>query len=141
MGSNGFGQHSLWMDHTGVATAQSSMHFPGPSCSGFQVLHEGTVLGGVCVSCTSQIQATQALRGTMSAQSQVGHASPQGSWSQAVTVLADINHPGCQEDIVSDRQPAHSLEGDAVSGAEIEVALCLLPLAVTHLPLCLWGGP
>ena len=43
--------------------------------------------------------------------------------------------------MVSDWQPAHSLEGDAVSGAEIEVALCLLPLAVTHLPLCLWGGP
>ena len=105
------------------------------------MLHEGTVLGGLFVSYTSQIQATQALRGTMSAQSQVGHASPQGSWSQAVTVLADINHPGCQEYMASDWQPAHSLEGDAVSGAEIEVALCLLPLAVTHLPLCLWGGP
>lgn len=51
----------------------------------------------------------------------MGHASPQGSWSQAVTLLADINHPECQEDMVSDWQPAHSLVGDVVSEAEIKV--------------------
>ena len=61
--------------------------------------------------------------------------SPLGSGSQAVTLLADINRPGSQEDLVSNWEPA-------VSGAEI--ALCLLALAVASLPLppeMGWAGP
>lgn len=61
-------------------------------------------------------------------------------WSQAVTLLADVNHPGSQDDVVSDWQPAHNLARDVVSGNEIAVAPCLLPLALIHLPLCLWKG-
>ena len=61
-----------------------------------------------------------------------------GSSSLAATLLADVNHPGSKEDLVSNWEPAHSLVEDAISGAEI--APCLLALAVTHLPLCLWQG-
>jgi len=38
-------------------------------------------------------------------------------------LLADVNHPGSQEDVVSSWEPAQSLVEDAVSGAEIAVAL------------------
>ena len=55
-----------------------------------------------------------------------------------MTLLADVNHPGFQEDLVSNWEPAHSLMEDAGSGAEI--APCLLALAVAHLPLCFWQG-
>ena len=53
----------------------------------------------------------------------------------------DVNRPGSQEDLVSNWEPAHNLVEDAISGAEI--APCLLALAVTSLPLCLWweNGP
>ena len=64
--------------------------------------------------------------------------SPLGSWSLAVTLLADVNHPGSQEDLVSNWEPAQSLVEDAISGAEI--APCLPALAVAHLPLCFWCG-
>ena len=59
----------------------------------------------------------------------------------AATILADVNHPGSQEDLVSNWEPAHSLMEDAISGAKI--APCLLALAITHLPLCpqLGEGP
>ena len=54
------------------------------------------------------------------------------------TLLADVNHPGSQEDLVSNWEPAQSLVEDAISGAEF--APCLLALAVTCLPPCLqWG--
>ena len=56
----------------------------------------------------------------------------------AATLLADVNHPGSQEDLVSNWEPAHNLVEDALSGAEI--APCFLALAVAHLPLCLWRG-
>ena len=49
-----------------------------------------------------------------------------------MTLLADINRPGSQEDLVSNWEPAHSLMEDAGSGAEI--APHLLALA---LPTCL----
>ena len=159
------GEHLQWMGHTWVATAQGIMHSLIPSHSGSRVLHKGTFPGGPCVSCTSQVQATQvpgykaraqfqvglashapprskplgfplALWG----QSQVGPASSQRSWSQVVTLQADMNSPGSQIDMVSDWQPAHSLAGGAVSRAEIAMAPCLPPLAVTHLSLCLWVG-
>ena len=52
----------------------------------------------------------------------------------------EVNHPGSQEDVVSSWETAHSLVEDAVSGAEIVAAPCLLALAVTRLPLCLLVG-
>ena len=57
-----------------------------------------------------------------------------------MTLLADVNHLGSQEDEVSNCEPAHSLVEDVISGAEIAAAPCLLPLAVSRLPLCLRGG-
>ena len=57
-----------------------------------------------------------------------------------MTLLADVNHPDFQEDVVSNWQPAHSLVEDVVSGAEIAAAPCFPALAVTHLPLCLQAG-
>ena len=89
------------------------------------------------VSCPSQVQATQSPGCATKAQSQVDHASPQGSLSQAVTLLADMNCAGSQEDVDSDWVPTHSLVGGMVSGAKISVAPCLLPPTVMHLPLCL----
>ena len=68
----------------------------------------------------------------------MGHVSPQGSWSQAVTLLAGMNHPGFQKDDVSNWQPAHSFVGDAVCGAEIPETPFLLPLTGIHLPIYLW---
>ena len=52
-----------------------------------------------------------------------------------MTLLVDVNHPGSQEDMVSNWEPAHILLEDAVSGAKI--APCPPTLAVTPLPLCL----
>ena len=52
----------------------------------------------------------------------------------------EVNHPGSQEDVVSSWETAHSLVEDAVSGAEIVAAPCLLALAVASLHLCLWDG-
>ena len=50
-------------------------------------------------------------------------------------LLANVNCPGSQEDTVGNWQPAHRSVGGMVSGSKIAVALCLLPLAVAHLPL------
>ena len=52
-----------------------------------------------------------------------------------MTLLVDVNHPGSQEDMVSNWEPAHILLEDAVSGAKI--APCPPALAVTPLPFCL----
>jgi len=56
-----------------------------------------------------------------------------------VTLLADVNHPGSQEDEFTNWEPSHSLVENTVSGAEIAAAPCLPALAVDHLPLCFWG--
>ena len=48
-----------------------------------------------------------------------------------MTLLADVKHPGSQEDMVTNREPTHTLMEDAVSGAVI--APHLLALAVGHL--------
>jgi len=69
---------------------------------------------------------------------QVCSVSPLGSWSLAVTLLADVYPPGSQEDLVSNWEPGHSLVEDAFSGAKI--APRLLALDVACLPLCLWWG-
>ena len=50
------------------------------------------------------------------------------------------SHPGSQEDVVGNWETAHSWVGDAVSGAEIAAAPCLLALAVEKLSLCLPAG-
>ena len=112
--------------------------FPGLSTSGDQMLGEHTVPGGPCVLITSPFLAAQFPGCAVTAPSQVWHVSPSESRSQAATLLADVNHPGSQEDVVSSWEPAHSLVEDALSGAEIVAAPCLPALAVTSLPLCLW---
>ena len=70
--------------------------------------------------------------------SQVCHVSPLGSWSLAATLLAYVNRPGSQEDLVSNWEPTHNLVKDAIPGAK--VAPCLMALAVAHMPLCLRLG-
>ena len=57
-----------------------------------------------------------------------------------MTLLADVNCPVSQEDMISNWEPAHSLIEDAVSGAKIAAAPCLPALAVAQLPLWHWGG-
>ena len=52
-----------------------------------------------------------------------------------MTFLVDVNHPGLEEEFVSNWEPAHSLIEDAISG--VEIAPHLLALAVARLPLCL----
>ena len=42
-----------------------------------------------------------------------------GELISGVTILVDVNHPGSQEDLVSNWEPACSLVEDAVSGAEL----------------------
>ena len=54
------------------------------------------------------------------------------------TLLADVNHPGSQEDLVSNWEPARSLVEDAIS--EAKIASHLPALAAACLPLCLWQG-
>ena len=55
-----------------------------------------------------------------------------------MTLRVRVNHPGSQEDLVSNWETTHSLVEDAVSGAEI--AHRIPALAVAHLPPCLqWG--
>ena len=112
--------------------------FPGLRSSGGQVLGECTVPGGPFVLITSPVLAVQFPGCAARPLSQVCHVSPSQSGSQAATLLADVNHPGSQEDVVSSWEPAHSLVEDALSGAEIVASPCLPALAVTSLPLCLW---
>ena len=57
-----------------------------------------------------------------------------------MTLLAGVNRPESQEDVVGNWEPAHSLVKDAVSEAKIAAAPCLLALAVACPPLCLWVG-
>ena len=143
------------------------VHFPGLSCSGlgYWVFHKGTDSFGpaLCALPRSEqlrqpgawwthcprwavhlshlpgpsrlvYQIFQATR----TPSQVCSVSPLGSRYQASTLLADINHPVSQEDLVSNWESVHNLVEDAISGAEI--APCLPALAVALLPLCLWQG-
>ena len=120
--------------------ALGCVHFPGlsRSGSGSRVLHKGT-LGWACVLCPSQVPAAQVTRCLASAlspgvwcvlspprpsclvswvssgsMSQVCCVCPLGSWSLAATLLADVSHPGSQDDLVNDWEPAHSLVEDAL---------------------------
>ena len=110
----------------------------------------------VCVLCPSQVQAAQEIMCLESALSQVCGASyhlpcprPLVSWlchqstiSRVLCVSSgelisdcnppgDVSHPGSQEDLDSNCESAHNL---------VEIAPCLLALAVPHLPLCLQQG-
>ena len=117
------------------------MPFPGPSSSGDQVLGENTLSrwGGASYHLphpsrsVSWVCSGSAISGVLCVSSV--------ELISRVTVLGDVNHPGSQEDLVSNWEPACSLVEDAISGAEF--APCLLALAVARLPLCLqWGeGP
>ena len=89
----------------------ASYHLPGPSPSVSWVCRESAVSGVPCVSSGELLSAI---------------------------LLADVTHPGLQEDLFSNWEPAHSLVEDAVSGAEI--APYVPALAVACLPLCLWWG-
>ena len=69
------------------------MPFPGLSSSGNQVLGEHTLPGWPCILITSLVPATWFPGCAMRAPSQVCHMSPLESWSQAVILLVDVNHP------------------------------------------------
>ena len=92
-------------------------------------------LSWACVMCPSQVRATQETRylasthspgGTVclitslvpaapfpgcaaGVPSQVCPVSPLGSWSLTANLMANVNHPGSQEDLVSNWEPAHPL--------------------------------
>ena len=68
------------------------------------------VPGGLCILITSPVLAALFPACTVEAPSQTCYMSPLESWSQAVTLLEDINHPGSQKDLVSSWEPAHSHE-------------------------------
>ena len=131
-------QTQSWLSLCGLGV--HSVPFPGLSSWVDQVLGEHTVPGGLCILITSLVQASQFPECVMRAASQVHCMSLLESWSQTVTRLADVNHPGSQEDLVSSWEPAHSLAEGAISVAEIAAASCLLALAVGSLPLCLQAG-
>ena len=131
------------------------VHFPGPSCSGLgswdlvgrafcalpgqsssgdQVLGECTVPGRLCILITSPVLATWSHRCAVRALSQVCRASPLWSWSQAVALLADVNWPGSQEDVVSNREPAEFGGGCWSLGSRLQQ---LLAFWFWLLPACL----
>ena len=71
-----------------------------PSYSGNQVLDECTAPGGPWVLSTSLVLGAPFPRCAAGAQAQLCRVSPLGNWSQAVTLLADLNHPGSQDDVI-----------------------------------------
>ena len=120
--STGDSQTQFWLSLCGLG--MRFVPFPGLSSSDDQVLGEHTVPGGPCVLVTSPVLATWFPRRDARALSQVCHMSPQETWSQAVTLLVDVTHPGSQEDVISSWEPAHSFVEDAISGAD-----CSSPLS------------
>ena len=66
--------------------------FPGPSHSGDRVLGKCTVPGGPYILCTSLLPASCFPGCAPRAQSQVCCVSPLGNRSQAVALLAVVNH-------------------------------------------------
>ena len=87
--------------------------FPGLSSSGDQVLGARTLPGGPCVLITSLVPVAWFPGYAGRAPTQVCRVSPLGSWSQAVTLLVDVNRTDSQEDVVSSWELAHSLVVDA----------------------------
>ena len=76
---------------------------------------------------TSQFQAVQVPVVSMRVQPQVGHASPQGSWSQAVIPSIALWCPGSWEHMSSDWWLAHSLGEMRCLGLRLQrlLAFCL----------------
>ena len=125
---------------------------------------QGTDQDELSALCPSQVCAAQASRCLVSELFPAGHASespawpgPLSSWVYcqsrvprvpcisygkliSVTLLADVNHTGSQEDMVGNRKPAHSLVENVVSGAKIAAAPCLQALAIPCPLFCLWRG-
>ena len=118
--------------------AVRTVPFPGPSSSGDPVLDKHTLPRGMMHLITSLDPAAQFPWCTAGVMFQVCCVSPLGSYSLTAALLLDVNHPGSQEDLVSNWEPAHSLVEDAISGAKIVPGLPVL--AIARLPLCLqWG--
>ena len=111
--------------------------FPGPSHSGDWVLGQHTVPGGPRILCTSLVLATQFPECATKAPSQVYRVSPLRSRSQAVTLLADVNHPGSQEDVISNWQPSHSLVETGLWGRDSSSHLPFGSVCGVPQPLCL----
>ena len=84
--------------------AVSFVPFPALSDSGNWVLGECTVPGGPCILCTPRSWPLGFLGALW--RPQVSYVSPLGSWPQVVTLLADVNCPGSQEDMISNWEPA-----------------------------------
>ena len=64
-----------------------------------------------------------------------------GSWSLAKTLPADVNHPESQEVLISNWEPACSLVGDAISGAEFAPFWLWLPLSCLPVSGRGWADP
>ena len=119
--STGDTQTQFWLSLCGLG-----MHFVpflGLSSSGNQVLSQCTVPGGPCILITSPVPAARFPGGDAWTPSQACCMCPLDSWSQAVTLLVDFNHPGSQEDLVSSWEPPHSMVEDAVSGLRLQQPL------------------
>ena len=95
--STGDMQTQFWLRLCGLGW--HVVPFPGLSRSGDQVLGEHTVPCGPCVFITSLVPTAWFPECAVRAPSQVSHMSPLGSWSQAPTLLANVNHPGSQKDL------------------------------------------
>ena len=123
---------------------------------------QGHRLVWASILCPSEVGAAQATRCLARALSQVGCASyhlpspsrsvslvchgvpsqlciSSGELTSGCNLLAGVNRPGSQVDVVSSWGAAHSLVEDAVSGAETGAAPCLPALALACLPLP-WQG-
>ena len=140
-------------------------HFPGLSCSGSgsQVFHKATDSVGhafCALPRSKQLRRPGAWRAHCPRWSvclnHLPSPSHSVSWVRCDSAVSGVpcvssgelisgcDPPGrCQPSRISGSnwEPAHNLVEDAISGAEI--APCLLALAVTSLPLCLWweNGP
>ena len=111
--------------------------FPGANSSGNQVLGECT-MPGVCSVSYHLPSPSHSVSWVCCKSTVSGVLCVSSGESQVATLLADVNCPGSQEDLVSNWEPAHSLVDDAVSGAKI--VPCLSALVVACLPLCLRRG-
>ena len=96
---------------------------------------------GPCISFTFQVPITQFPRSSTRAQSQVCYVSPLGSWTQAGTLLADVNCPGSRENEVSNRSPAYSWWKMRSLGLRLQQPLAF-QLWLSFICLCLrgWGS-
>ena len=132
---------SQWMSHRGVDTAHGGMHFLGLSHSGSQVLCEGTVPGGSCISYDFQVQACSKLLSILGLPCMY---SPR--WAMHLFRVATINlwHSWqiwpIQNTRLSEKAAFSQLGGRCSLCGKFGADPCLLPLAVMHLPLCLQGG-